>query len=180
MIENIQSKFYCTSKLPPHWTAISANWIKFSHSHPDSLVLDSCYFLLYVDSSLTCLKGFVPYNMVFHFAIAFLPNSSWINYHKDPNLCGTKSTSLYKTCSLYYGLQLCYRNFNPKLHESVTNEFQTRHPATIQFSELSKNSVMCPAWQTNFSQPFSPIFTQQQTKLTLSKLFLRYSSIILV
>jgi hypothetical protein len=67
-----------------------------------------------------------------------------------------------------------------KPHESVTNEFQTRHPAAIQFLELNKNSVMCPAWQTNFSQPFSSIFTQQQTKLTLPRLFLRYSSNTLV
>jgi len=29
-----------------------------------------------------------------------------------------------------------------KPHESVTNEFQTRHPAAIQFSELNKNSVV--------------------------------------
>jgi hypothetical protein len=54
-------------------------------------------------------------------------------------LCNTRSLSLYKTCSLYYGIQSCYRNFSLKPDGMVTKVLPNRHQhCKLSFSQLNQ------------------------------------------
>ena len=65
-------------------------------------------------------------------------------------LCGTKTILLNKTCSLYYGLQLCHIVLSPKLHVLATIELQTEHQTINSgFSDQHKKLV-CAHWQSIF------------------------------
>jgi hypothetical protein len=58
-----------------------------------------------------------------------------------PDLCRTKSTSIYKTCALYSGLQLFCRNFGSKPPRTGTAQLQNcTKNADFRLSVLNKLS----------------------------------------